>query len=220
MSSKKKVKMAEDVTTSKEQLAKLCKRADLQVLDALTDNLNTPDDALHMATIKALLDKKKETRDHAGKINIYRIRHNRKSEWEVLKALEIMLIDLLKETDWIRKDDIVTALGELGSRIATDTICTLMHIAFTNYQTYQAQENFQLIGKGEIIRMKTDTDMSHLSPSVVFKGFVSSAIIALGKIGDPEALDDIVSIGEKDYYFKSFTESAIKKIKKVISNVN
>ena len=213
MSSQKKVRMAQDVTTSKEQLAKLCKRADLQLLDALTDNLNTPDDALHMATIKALLDKKHETRDHAAKINIYKIRHNRKSEWEVLKVLEMMLIDLLKETDWIRKADISTALGELGSRIATDTICTLMHIAYTDYEMYKSQETLQIL-EGKIIRLKTDTDLAHLSPSEVFQGFVTSAIMALGKIGDTEALDDIASIGEKDDYFKSFAESAIKKIKK------
>lgn len=205
--------MAEDVNTSKEQLAKLCKRADLQVLDALTDNLNTPDDALHMATIKALLDKKRDTRDHAAKINIYKIRHKRKSEWEVLKALELMLIELLKETDWIRKQDVVTALGELGSRIATDTICTLMHIAYTDYQMYKTEEGFKSL-EGKMIRMKTDTDLAHLSPSEVFEGFVSRAIRALGEIGDPEALDDLASIGKKDDYFKSSAESAIKKIKK------
>jgi len=209
MSSDKMVEMARDVSTSEEQLAKLCKSGNHEVLESLVDNLNTPDGALYEATLRTIVDKKLETRRWAAEVIIYRIRHNRQADTLPLKW---ELVHLLKETDWIRGQDILRGLGELGATLATDTICMLMHTAFRNYRMYKQQETFRSL-EGKLLRMKTDTDTA-APPSAVYWGFVASAIAALGKIGDPEALHDLASIREKDDRFKDIVESAIGKITK------
>jgi hypothetical protein len=209
MSNNDTIKLASNPNTPKDILIKLCKYGDNKVRETLAGNPNVPKDIFIENLTKAITNKKKNIRESAIE-TISKI----PDESVLTLDLSLRLTILLKESDWYRSIDIVRALGVIRSIVATDTICSLIWVALEDLNTYGSQEAYYAL-QGEYIEIQTDTDDLPLDPTTLYTVFIKNAIIALGEIGDPDAVDTLKGLKKKkirEHKLDELVDDALKKI--------
>jgi len=212
MSDDDKVKLAGNPNTPKDILIKLCKYDydNNKVIEAVASNPSTPKEALVEGLVETIMHKKKSVRESA----IQAI-SKAPNDAPFRIPLALRLVELLRTCDWYRSIDIVRALGIMRSRIASDTICSLVGIALRELDTYVYEEASYSL-EGEIIKIDTDTDSLPMMPSQLFSAFLNNAVRALHAIGDPDAKDTLKSVlrNEHTKNLRWVAKSALDKIEK------
>lgn len=222
-SSKVKEALATNPKAPEKVLVRLCKEGDNRVREAVASNLKTPNKILVEELIKAITAKKGDVRESAARA-IGRIPKRDKRRYEALRLeLALKLTFLLITCDWYRSIDIVQALGIVGNRAATDTICGRVDTALEGFNTYADLPTSFDFENGEVttksLVMTTATKDTPISPDMVYYRFLTNAVQALGNIGDPDAEDTLKSISKiKTYTYgsglKSTAKAALNKIQK------
>lgn len=216
-SSKVKEALATNPKAPEKVLVRLCKEGDNRVREAVASNPKTPNEILVEELIKAITAKEGDVRKSATRA-IGRIPKRAKRRYEALRLeLALKLTGLLITCDWYRSIDIVQALGIVGNRAATDTICSLIDNALVGFNTY-ADRSTSFEFENERVTMKsllmtTDTKDTPISPDMVYYRFITNAVQALGNIGDPDAEDTLKSISKiKSYTYGSTLKSTAKAV--------
>jgi len=214
MSDEHKVQLARNRNASEDMLTKLCKYSNARVLEAAASNPNTPKEALVERLIEVITDKKRDIRESAIGV-IKKLRRKKRINVE----LSLRLTQLLRDSDWIRSSEIVKALGVLGSRASTGTICSLIHIALREADTFQSPR-YEFTEDDVKIKqwvIKTDTDEGQVDADKVYRRFILNSIRALGDIGDPDAVDDLQSLRRSEYvkgeHIGAVVDGALEKIR-------
>lgn len=172
--------------------------------------------------IKAMLHKKKEVRESSGSA-LSKIR-------STAERLEICtsLTQLIEECDWYRAIDIVTVLGKMRCKMATNTISDLVHIALREYEKFSGSTLLRgpatehlfegtsstILQSGDL-RVNTDTDSPPLAPCPLYSRFIHFAVAALGNIGDPGVEDTLRAVMKNKSMDKWNREMAKKVLDKI-----
>ena len=214
MSHEHKVQLAKKRNASEDMLTKLCEYGNAKVLEAAAANPNTPKEALVEKLIEVITDRKRDIRESAIGV-IKKLRRKKRINVE----LSLRLTQLLRDSDWIRSSEIVQALGVLGSRACTSTICSLIHIALREADAFESPR-FEFSEDDYKIKqwiIKTDTDEGQVVVGKVYRRFIFNSIKALGAIGDPDAVVDLQSLGRseyvKDHQLRAVVDGALEKIR-------